>query len=140
MTEEENMAIVRSAYEDGINVGDVGRHIDAFAPGYVNHFAGRDLDAEAFEKVYQEFLEGFPDLNTTIEDIFASGDKVAVRHRYRGTHTGNYVGFPATGIAVEIPAHDLYRMTDDGKIAEEWVVMDQLMLLQQLGIIPRREA
>ncbi len=138
-TEEENMAIVRSAYEDGINVHDVQRHIDAFAPGYVNHFAGRDLDAEAFEKIFDEFYEGFPDLNTTIMDIFASGNMVAVRHRYRGTHTGNYIGFEPTGIAVEVPAHDLYRMTDDGKIAEEWVVMDQLSMLQQIGIIPKRE-
>lgn len=140
MTEEENIAIVRSAYEDGINKGDVGRHIAAFAPGYVNHFAGRDLDAEAFEKVFQEFYEGFPDLNTTIVDIFASGNMVAVRHRYRGTHTGNYIGFPATGVQCDVPAHDIYRMTDDGKIAEEWVVMDQLLMLQQIGIIPRREA
>jgi predicted ester cyclase len=65
---------------------------------------------------------------------------VAVRHRYRGTHTGDYIGFAPSGIAVEVPAHDIYRMTDDGKIAEEWVVMDQLSMLQQIGIIPKREA
>ena len=86
------MATVRSAYEDGINVHDVQRHIDAFAPDYVNHFAGRDLDAAAFEKVFEEFYEGFPDLNTTIMDIFASGNMVAVRHRYRGTHTATTSG------------------------------------------------
>ena len=44
----------------------------------MNHFAGRDLDAAAFEKIFEEFYEGFPDLNTTIMDIFASGNMVAV--------------------------------------------------------------
>lgn len=138
MSEDENMAVVRSAYDDGINHGDVARHMEAFAPGYINHYAGRDLDPEAFEKIFDEFYEGFPDLNTTIEEMFASGDWVAVRHTYRGTHTGTYLGFPPSGAKVEVAAHDLYRMAD-GKIAEEWVVMDQLGMLQQMGIIPRRD-
>jgi len=133
---EQNMEVIRIAYEDGINKGDVALHAEAFAPGYVNHYNGRLLDVDAFLKVYGEFVASFPDLNTRIEDIFASGDKVAVRHTYRGTHKATYLGVPPTGKAVTVGAHDLYRMSADGKIAEEWVEMDLLSLLRQIGALP----
>ena len=133
--QNQNMQTIRSAYEDGINKGDIDLHADAFAPGYVNHYNGRDLDVEAFKHIYGEFVAGFPDLNTTIEDIFADGDKVAVRHTYRGTHRAPWMGIPPTGKAVTVTATDLYHMRD-GKIVEEWVEMNLLSLLQQLGVIP----
>jgi steroid delta-isomerase-like uncharacterized protein len=132
---DQNEKIVRHAYEDGINQGDVQLHIDAFAPGYVNHFGGRDLDAEQFRKVYEDFRAGFSDLHTTIELIFSDGDHVAVRHRYEGTHDGTYMGVPPTGRRVLCTANDLYRM-EDGWIVEEWSEFDMFALLRQIGVIP----
>ena len=137
MSAKKNMDLIRSAYEDGINKGDIEYHADSFAEGYVNHFSGRDLDVEAFKKIFYMFKAGFPDLNTTIEDIFSdpTGEKVAIRHTYRGTHTGTYMGVPPTGKAVQVSANDLYHLKD-GQIVEEWSEFDLLGVLQQIGAIP----
>ena len=70
-----------------------------------------------------------------IEDLIAEGDKVAVRQTWRGTHTGNFQGIPPTGKPVTFTSLEVYRVTG-GKLAEEWVELDMLGLLQQLGVIP----
>lgn len=54
----------------------------------------------------------FPDVQGHIEDIFAAGDKVAVRLRIRGTHRGEFLGIPATGRTVEYVSHEFYRIAD----------------------------
>jgi steroid delta-isomerase-like uncharacterized protein len=74
----------------------------------------------------------FPDLRTHIEDIVAAQDRVAVRVRFRGTHSGEFLGFPATGRSVEYVSHEFYRIAD-GLIAEEWICSDMASLFRQLS-------
>lgn len=59
-------------------------------------------------------------------------DKVAVRVRFRGTHSGEFLGFAATGRAVEYVSHEFYRIAD-GLIAEEWICPDMATLHGQIG-------
>ena len=59
-------------------------------------------------------------------------DKVAVRLRFRGTHTGEFLRFAPTGRTVEYVSHEFYRVAD-GLIAEEWICSDTATLLSQLG-------
>jgi predicted ester cyclase len=58
-----------------------------------------------------------------------------VRHVVRGTQRGEFLGVPATGRVVTFQAVDIFRLTGN-KIVEQWVVIDALGLLQQLGAIP----
>lgn len=74
----------------------------------------------------------FPDLQAYIADIVAAQDKVAVRLRFRGTHSGEFLGFPATGRTIEYVSHEFYRIAD-GLIAEEWICSDMATLLRQLS-------
>ena len=67
-----------------------------------------------------------------IEDIFAAQDKVAVRLRFRGTHSGDFPGFGATGRTVEYVSHEFYRIAG-GLIAEEWICSEIATLLGQLN-------
>ena len=60
---------------------------------------------------------------------------MAVRQTWRGTHTGNFLGIPPTGKQVVFTSTEFYRVAG-GKLAEEWVELDMLGLLQQLGAIP----
>jgi predicted ester cyclase len=60
---------------------------------------------------------------------------VAVRQTWRGTHTGNFLGIPPTGKQVAFTSTEVYRVAG-GRLAEEWVELDMLGLLQQLGAIP----
>ena len=75
----------------------------------------------------------FPDLRAHIEDIFGAEDKVAVRLRFRGTHSGEFLGFPATGRAVEYVSHEFYRIAGGLVVAEEWICSDTATLLRQLS-------
>jgi steroid delta-isomerase-like uncharacterized protein len=89
---------------------------------------GRDVWRHGFEMMRL----AFPDLQAHIEDIFAADDKVAVRLRFRGTHSGEFLGFAATGRAIEYVSHEFYRIAD-GLIAEEWICSDMATLLRQLS-------
>jgi steroid delta-isomerase-like uncharacterized protein len=80
-------------------------------------------------------LTGFPDLTTTIEDLFVSGDKLAVTLVWRGTHTGEYGGVPATGKPVEVRDTAIWHFRD-GKVAEILTLQDQFGMLKQIGYLP----
>ncbi len=85
------------------------------------------------------FAAAFPDGQMTIEDLVAEGDRVVARTTFNGTHQGEMQGIPATGKAVSVSGITIFRL-DNGKIAEGWLVNDNLGLMQQLGVIPATQA
>jgi steroid delta-isomerase-like uncharacterized protein len=78
---------------------------------------------------------GFPDIQWTLEEMVAEGDRVAARFTMRGTHKGSFFGVPPTGKKIEVKAINFYRLRD-GKFVEETGVPDLLGLLQQIGAVP----
>lgn len=48
---------------------------------------------------------------------------------------GEFQGILPTGREVTLSAIDIFRIAD-GKIAEAWVLRDDLGMLQQLGVVP----
>ena len=78
---------------------------------------------------------GFPDIQWTLEETIAEGDKVAARFTMRGTHKGSFYGVPPTGKKIEVKAMNIYRFSN-GKILEEYGQPDLLGLLQQIGAVP----
>jgi steroid delta-isomerase-like uncharacterized protein len=80
-------------------------------------------------------LTAFPDLTTSIEDMFVSGDKLAVTLVWRGTHTGPYGGVPATGKPVEVRDTAIWHFRD-GRVAEILTLQDQFGMLKQIGYLP----
>jgi steroid delta-isomerase-like uncharacterized protein len=82
-----------------------------------------------------ERLTGFPDLTTSIVDMFVSGDKLAVSLIWRGTHTGTYGGVPATGKPVEVRDTAIWHFRD-GKVVEILTLQDQFGFLKQIGYLP----
>jgi predicted ester cyclase len=81
------------------------------------------------------FVEAFPDLRLTVQDIFSVGDKVAARVAFHGTHRGEFQGIPPTGKEVAFSSIEVNRMVG-GKVEEHWVELDLLGLMQQLGVAP----
>ena len=84
------------------------------------------------------FQTAFPDLRITIEDEFGEGNKVGTRGSMTGTHRGEFMGIPATNKSVKVAYIDLWRV-ENGKFVENWVQMDMLGLMQQLGVVPAPE-
>jgi predicted ester cyclase len=80
-------------------------------------------------------LEAFPDLTTGVEDMFVSGEKLAVTLIWRGTHTGPYGGVAATGKPVEVRDTAIWHFRD-GKVAEILTLQDQFGILKQIGYLP----
>ena len=68
--------------------------------------------------------------------MIASGDKAVARLQVSGTHQGEFMGIPATGKSASVNLIDITRFGDDGLAREHWGVVDQLAMMQQLGVIP----
>jgi steroid delta-isomerase-like uncharacterized protein len=134
MAPETNIELMRAGFA-ALNAGDLDGCIELASPDLIINLAelpeplhGRDIWLEGAVM----FRRAFPDLQADIEDIFASGDRVAVRLRMRGTHEGDYLGMPATGRAVSYVSHEFYRI-ENGLIAEEWICSDTAGLFRQLS-------
>jgi len=80
-------------------------------------------------------LTGFPDLSTSIEDMFVCGDKLAVTLIWRGTHSGRYGGVAATGKRVEVRDTAIWHFRE-GKVTEIITLQDQFGILKQIGYLP----
>jgi predicted ester cyclase len=63
--------------------------------------------------------KGFPDLKVEILDLVGEGDKVTTRKAFQGTHTGDFMGIPASHKKVTIKVIDIIRLKD-GKYVEHW--------------------
>lgn len=113
------------------------RAIDQFiAPNCVDHAAppGFPQGLEGARQMLGMYLAAFPDVEVTIEDMIAEGDKVVARYVARGTHKGNFMGIVPTGKSVTLKGIDIVRVAGD-KIVEHWENTDQLGLMQQLGVV-----
>lgn len=130
---QDNKGVVRQFLREVINKHDPTARPDLFAPGYVSHFGSMPpLDHESWQHMAAAYFTGFPDLDLTIEDEVAEGDRVAVRWTWTASHQGEFMGIPSTGKHVAASGMGIYRLAD-GQIAEEWVSEDVAGVLQQLG-------
>ena len=102
---------------------------------YLDHEAppGTPRGPEGANAVLRWLRGAFSDLSYEVKDAFGSGDRVAARLITRGTHSGEFMGKPATGRAFEIEAIHIYRL-DHGRVAEHWANRDDVALAQQLGL------
>jgi len=133
---EENKAVIRRWFE-AENNKDLSQIEDMVAPGFIDH-THKLKSREEYEQRIVMFMKGFPDFHEAIEDIIGEGDKVWVRFKFTGTHTGEYLGLAPTGKKITVEVVDIFRMVD-GKVVEEWEVADGLDSLKQLGAIEYTE-
>ncbi|ADB31110.1 protein of unknown function DUF1486 [Kribbella flavida DSM 17836] len=129
------MELIRRAYTTLEGGGDLEASVELLTENFIVNLPGLPepvYGREVWKLGAQAMLDGFPDLQIDIEDMFAAGDKVAVRVGFRGTHRGQFQGVPATQRAVSFRSIELYRMEGD-KIAEEWVSPDMFGLMQQIS-------
>jgi steroid delta-isomerase-like uncharacterized protein len=94
------------------------------------------LDWEGVRAAMTEFFTAFPDSRMPLDDIIADGDRVAMRHSFRGTHKAPFQGIPATDKSVVVTAIVTVKVKD-GKVVEGWLNADIFGMLQQLGVIPQ---
>jgi predicted ester cyclase len=134
---ERNKAVSRQWIEV-FNERDDAAEADVRTPDFVAHAPAslepEPLGSEAWTRFLAGFVEAFPDLQLTVEDAVGEGDLVAQRVHFAGTHTGGFQGLPPTHRKVRFSGLELNRFVD-GRVAEHWVQLDALALLQQLGLV-----
>jgi steroid delta-isomerase-like uncharacterized protein len=124
-----------AAYVAMLNMHDPDA-VDRFvAPDYRNHNPFVADGREANRQFWTAFFAALPDVTATMEDLVVSGDRVVGRFTYRGTHTNELMGIPATGSAVELRSIDIWRV-DDGMFVEHWDELNLLEVFQQIGALP----
>jgi len=134
---EENKALTRRLFEEGVNQNNPSVFDELIAPDFVNHDAppGIPRGPEGMRQLVAMFRTAFPDMRVTFEEELADGDSVIHRGYVTGTHQGDFQGIPPTAKQVKIKTIDIWRVAN-GKMVENWVQMDMLGMMQQLGVVP----
>jgi steroid delta-isomerase-like uncharacterized protein len=118
--------------------------LNTHAPDLVDQFVAEDYIShnpfvvggrEANRQFWAGFFAALPDLSATMEDLVIAGDRVVGRFIYRGTHTGELMGIPASGNPVEMRSIDIWRVAD-GMFVEHWDELNLMQVFQQMGALP----
>ena len=81
------------------------------------------------------FEAAFPGYQLHADEMISEGDNVFVRTTFEGTHEGDLMDIPPTGLPVTIAIALTYKI-EDGKIVDHWMLADKLTMMQQIGVIP----
>ncbi len=114
-------AVVRKLIEDVWNHKRLHAIPDVFhADATLNLAAGPLTGTDAIRGDYiGPILTAFPDLQIHIVDLFADGDRIAMRFTGSGVHRGDFAGRAATGNRLDYGGLVLFHMRDN-RIAEAW--------------------
>lgn len=136
MSTEQNKALPRRFF-NAFETNDQAALKEVLAPDFVAHHPGAPgpVDRAGLLQVVNMYKAAFSDQHYTIEDQIAEGDKVTTRVTWRATHNGDFQGISPTGKRVEISGIAVARIKD-GKIVERWLELDQMGMMQQLGLVP----
>ena len=86
---------------------------------------------EACKNHYMNFLNGFSDIEFTIPEVIGQGNRLVKHWNFKGTHTGNFFGIPASGNKLNLSGTTLVTIKD-GKIAKEHDFFDMMSMVSQL--------
>ena len=141
MSIEQNKAVFRQIVEEIFNQGNISLFDELVAPDFIEHEElppGIPVGRDGAKVLFTQLRSAFPDFNAEIEDLIAEGDRVVVRMKWTGTHEGEFMGIPPTGRSISIEVIDIVRF-EGGKFVEHWGIMDNMGMMQQLGVVPEPE-
>jgi steroid delta-isomerase-like uncharacterized protein len=124
-------------FEEAFNQGNLDVVDELLSPDHFAHnaFGGGPNGPQGLKCLIAMFRNAFLDLHCTLEDEIRQGDKLAAHWTMRGTQKGLFMGNPPTGKSVEVQGI-IFALTDNGRIVEDWTLVDEMGILQQLGIVP----
>ena len=132
-----NASIVRQFTEVVINQGNMDAAATYVWDDVVEEvpLPGQGPGLDGLKDALRSMRAGFSDLSFSIQEQISEGDKVASRFEWTGTHTGVFLGIPATGKPVRVWGIVIDHL-QDGKMKNTRIIMDTLGLMMQLGAIP----
>ncbi|MET0069630.1 MAG: ester cyclase [Candidatus Thiodiazotropha sp.] len=132
---ETNEKVIRRFIDEVVNNGDFSVLDQLVQPNYTYRSPDQQLDGpKALEGLLAVYRSAFPDMHVRIDDLVNGGDKVVISVTFTGTHDGDLMGIAPTGKTISIKGMILSRF-QDGKIIDEYEILDMLAMFQQLGIV-----
>jgi steroid delta-isomerase-like uncharacterized protein len=133
MADDRNNDLVHSYMDEVWHKGNPDAVEEFLDDNYVRHVSPTSPPIGRQDQIdrLKGFRSAFPDIKITVEDVVASGDRVAFRSTMRGTHQGEFLGVAAAGTQVEVHLLDLWRISE-GRVIEQWGGPDIFDLLRQL--------
>jgi len=137
---QQHTATIQTWIGEGINRGNLAVVDELAHPDYVYRNPADEMrGAEAIKGLFAAYRAGFPDFHVHVDERVTDGDRIIQAFTLTGTHRGEFMDIPATGRAIKVHGFVFSRFAD-GKIIEEWEVIDQLSFLEQLGVLELPEA
>ncbi len=137
MAAEDNLETSRRGIEEAFGEGRLEVLDEICSDDYVGHdpIAG-DQDLAAVKETIAAYRAAFPDLSFTIEDAFASGDRVVMRWKGEGTFENEFFGQQPTGEkGAPTEGISIDRYDEDGQLVETWNQWDTLGLMREIGAL-----
>ena len=136
-TSADNEAAVRNLFESA-SKGNFETAGAIVSSDYVLH-PEEARGADGLREIVEAYRAAISGLEVTIDQQFTEGDHVATRFTITGTHDGELMGVPPSGRPVEFTGITISRCRD-GRIEEEWELVDTVGLLRQVGALPEMAA
>ena len=139
MSAEHNKAIVRRIYKEYLDELDPATADELLADDVVLHAVrafGEGAGRETVKEGFSAFLSSFAERHTEVEGLIVEGEQVVARHTHRLKHVNEVYGIAPTGKQLSVWGIDIFRF-ENGKIAEWWIIDDNLGMMEQLGAIPQ---
>ncbi len=138
MSAQHNLNLVLRMYE-ALNAQDLDAHCEFWHEDMIWHGPpgfGDVYGLEGFKhEVLEPFYRAFPDYHVKDEIQVADEHWVSATGFLTGHHMGEWMGIPPTGKPVRMRYSDFW-LVKDGKLSENWVMVDDLGVLRQIGIDP----
>lgn len=125
-------SLVRRLIQDVINDEDYTVLHELLHDDYIYRAPGETLKGRAsLQALFTGYRVALPDLNIQIDNIFGDGTQVATAFTLTGTHAGPLMDIPPTGRSVSVSGI-VHSRVEEGRIVEEWELIDMATLIQQL--------
>ena len=131
----DNKRLVNRIYDEAISSGMYDVINELAAPNFKAHGLPLPVNGpEGFRNSIETFRSGFPDLYMLVEEQIADGDRLSNQGYITGTHRAEFLGVPASGEQIKVNVISIWRF-EEGKLAEIWLQLDLLSLMQQIGAV-----
>jgi len=132
----DHKATLQRMFDEVINKGDLDVADELFAEDFIdNGPMGTMKGRDEFKQLIAQWRDAVPDVHCELSHIIIDGDTAAWLVHTTGTHTGDGLGFPATGKSFETVSANM-GVFRDGKAVEHWAEQGMFPMLMQLGVLP----
>jgi steroid delta-isomerase-like uncharacterized protein len=133
MSRQDNIK-AQERFGAAVNEGKLDEIREVMTANVVDHdpALGQGPGPEGFIRFFEKFRAAFPDLHVAAEHLVIDDEAIAIAYTFTGTHTGTFMGVPATGQKIKARGVQIARF-ENGKIAERWGSSDELGILRQIG-------